>query len=109
MNLLRDINQKIIDVWADELAALLGHDANSLRVDYLRLLSFPIETVRIELPDGSSVTFNYSFAIISEPKNAVAVFTEHCGYHVFQLCDTKVFRDDSVIYVSPTAKSEGQH
>ncbi len=35
--------------------------------------------------DGSSATFTYAFCVSNEAHNELAVFTEHCGYHVFPL------------------------
>ncbi|MCP4350641.1 MAG: hypothetical protein GY795_34670 [Desulfobacterales bacterium] len=43
--------------------------------------------VKIRFPDGSLVLFEYAFYAINEEKKELAVFTEHCGYHVFPLFD----------------------
>ena len=49
---------------------------------------FPSETaVNIQFEDGSYVEFKYAFAIEAPEFREVAVFTEHCGYHVFPLYD----------------------
>ena len=46
----------------------------------------PVESVvRIEFEDDSKVEFKYAFAIEAAEFKEVAVFTEHCGYHLFQL------------------------
>lgn len=39
--------------------------------------------VRLEFPDGSRALFHYAFFIVAPEWNELAVFTEHCGYHVF--------------------------
>lgn len=39
--------------------------------------------VMLRLHDGSHVYFKFAFYIINEDKTEIAVFTEHCGYHVF--------------------------
>ncbi|MDO7877421.1 hypothetical protein Q5H93_21955 [Hymenobacter sp. ASUV-10] len=39
--------------------------------------------VRIRFEDDSYVEFNYAFAIEAPEFRQVAVFTEHCGYHLF--------------------------
>ena len=49
---------------------------------------FPSETtVSIRFEDGSNVEFKYAFVIEAPDFDEVAVFTEHCGYHVFPLYD----------------------
>ncbi len=41
--------------------------------------------VRLQFEDGGFVFFNYAFAVVDEEHEEIAVFTEHCGYHVFNL------------------------
>ena len=41
--------------------------------------------LRIDFPDGSFAEFDYAFAITMESETAV--FTEHCGYHIFPSYD----------------------
>jgi hypothetical protein len=48
------------------------------------------QSVIIRFADGSQVLFRHAFAIRDEAKREVAVFTEHCGYHVFPLGDAEV-------------------
>ena len=50
----------------------------------------PDQTILIRFPDGSHVLFRYAFAIEDAASGEVAVFTEHCGYHVFPLGDAEV-------------------
>jgi hypothetical protein len=40
--------------------------------------------------DGSSVEFKYAFALHWPEKRAIAVFTEHCGHHVFPDAEASV-------------------
>lgn len=77
--------------WADELGARLGCPAAEVRERYEAVMRFPIETVRVELMDGSSVAFRYAFFIASDARKAIAVFTEHCGHRVFPHHEAKVF------------------
>jgi hypothetical protein len=44
----------------------------------------------MEFPDGSSAFFHYAFYLKDETLGEVAVFTEHCGYHIFPLYDTRL-------------------
>jgi hypothetical protein len=48
--------------------------------------------VHINLPDGSHAFFKYAFFIELPEWKEVAVFTEHCGYHIFPLIDTEICR-----------------
>lgn len=41
------------------------------------------KAVRFTFPDGSLAHFNFAFFIQHPTRRVVAVFTEHCGYHVF--------------------------
>jgi len=66
-------------------------------------MSYPIETVRVELMDGSLVEFKYAFALISEELKAIAVFTEHCGHHVLPFHEAKVFQAGRLIYAQSEA------
>lgn len=76
--------------WADELAAQIGRDPEELRRTPASI-SFPLDTVRVELMDESVVEFRYALFVVSEAKKAIAVFTEHCGHHVLPFHEAKVF------------------
>jgi predicted glycosyl hydrolase (DUF1957 family) len=43
------------------------------------------QNVRVTFDDSSYVFFKDSFYWIDEDNEEVAVFTEHCGYHIFNL------------------------
>lgn len=45
------------------------------------------DRVRLRFGDGSSATFQYAFCALDEQREELAVFTEHCGYHVFRAVD----------------------
>jgi hypothetical protein len=40
-------------------------------------------SIKITLDDGSYAFFKYAFYWIDKEAKEVAVFTEHCGYHIF--------------------------
>ena len=49
---------------------------------------FPLDTVvQIQFEDDSKVESRYAFAIEATELREVAVFTEHCGHHLFPLYD----------------------
>jgi hypothetical protein len=89
---------QIIVEWAVELAAHFGVTVEALRADPTRLVDFPAGKLRIELMDGSYVEFHWAFALINETFKAIAVFTEHCGHHVFPSHEAKVFGDGVLVY-----------
>lgn len=56
----------------------------STKPEKLSASEFPSETtVSIRFEDGSHVEFKYAFTIEAPEFREVAVFTEHCGYHLF--------------------------
>ena len=48
---------------------------------------FPSTAVTILFPVGSSARFAYAFCVHNGKTNELAVFTEHCVYHVFPAID----------------------
>jgi hypothetical protein len=60
----------------------------STRPKRLSASDFPLAaTVSIRFEDDSRVEFKYAFVIKAPEFREVAVFTEHCGYHLFPLYD----------------------
>jgi hypothetical protein len=59
--------------------------------DHLSAADFPSgQAVRLDFPDGSFAHFEYAFFIEDPARRLIAVFTEHCGYHVFPSPDLSV-------------------
>jgi hypothetical protein len=83
--------------WAEELAARLGCDAEDIRRNPDGV-SFPHQAVRVELMDQSVVEFKNALFVVSDPKRAIAVFTEHCGHHVLPYHDAKILVDGELKY-----------
>lgn len=48
--------------------------------------------VCVGFPDGSYALFRHAFFITAPDWKEVAVFTEHCGYHIFPLADLQIER-----------------
>ena len=46
--------------------------------------------LKLTFPDGSFAFFYYAFCLRDDMLGEIAVFTEHCGYHIFPLTDTEV-------------------
>lgn len=56
----------------------------STKPEKLSASEFPSGTrVKIRFEDDSHVEFRYAFVIEAPEFREVAVFTEHCGYHLF--------------------------
>jgi hypothetical protein len=75
--------EEIVESWAAKLAERAGVSEQVFRSAPIRHLAFPSEHLRVRLMDGSSVEFKYAFALHWPEKRAIAVFTEHCGHHLF--------------------------
>lgn len=48
----------------------------------------PSRKVEIKFDDGSFAEFRYALVIDAPEINEVGVFTEHCGYHIFNRVGT---------------------
>ena len=73
----------IEESWAAKLAERAGVSEQVFRSAPTKLMSYPLERVCVSLMDGSSVEFKYAFALRWPEKRVIAVFTEHCGHHMF--------------------------
>jgi len=78
--------QKRLQAYLSEIGVSTGQlSANEFR-DHLKL----------NFDDGSFAFFYYALELHDEALNEVAVFTEHCGYHIFPLKGTDIERMNSV-------------
>jgi hypothetical protein len=84
--------------WSRQLALRAGVTQAEFEASPSQYMNFPIEDVQVELMDGSLVKFKYAFAIVSEELMAVAVFTEHCGHHVFPFHEAKVYQAGKLVW-----------
>jgi hypothetical protein len=90
--------KRLEEEWADRLAQRFCVSEDEFRTSPTRFMRYSAEGCRIELMDGSVVTFRSAFVIVSPEIHAVAVFSEHCGHHVFPLHDAKVFEDGKLLH-----------
>ena len=73
--------------WQEKLVNHLkeiGSKYNELSADSFQY------NLRFEFGDGSDALFYFAFYWTSSKLNEIAVFTEHCGYHIFPFFDTKI-------------------
>lgn len=90
--------QQIELEWAEELASYYGRAPEEVAEKVRPWFTFPTGTLRIELMDESRAEFRYAIFLVSEPKGAVAVFTEHCGHHLYPYHDCRIYRDGELVY-----------
>jgi hypothetical protein len=82
--------QTVPESWKPRLRQYLRERCGEDR-DRLLANDFPCgQCVMIRFPDRSHVFFQHALAITDEKAGEVAVFTEHCGYHVFPMADAEV-------------------
>jgi hypothetical protein len=95
------LQQFIIAEWAEELSAKLGRSKEELLNRGLSAGDFRLnEELDITLHDGSTAHFRYAFFIASKARRSIAVFTEHCGYHMFPYFGTKIQRISCDIFIA---------
>jgi hypothetical protein len=99
MSSVPGFSSQLVRDWAELLSGRLGLTPEQIRANP-ECLSYPIGKLRIELMDGSVVEFEYAFHVTSEEHGSIAVFTEHCGHHVFPLHGAKVYRDGKLLYAN---------
>ena len=74
----------IVVEWAEELSEALNRSVEDIRRNGLSAGDFSGEyDLCVEFADSSKVDFKYAFYVVREASCLIAVFTEHCGYHIF--------------------------
>ena len=92
-NPVRRLAHEMLLEWSSALAAHLSCDEAVFLALPRAQMRFVDQVVRLEFPDGSLVQFAYAFYLVNADKRALAVFTEHCDYHVFPLGGVRVFEN----------------
>ena len=84
-------DKEIISLFKDELSKKLQRPVEAILDKGLSVYDFAYsKEVKLKFPDDSTAHFKYAFAVWKEDRGTIAVFTEHCGYHVFPGHDLKV-------------------
>ncbi|HHG3339866.1 hypothetical protein [Vibrio parahaemolyticus] len=73
----------LVSEWAELLSFKLERSAEEIIEKGLLVNDFDNDFIELFFEDGSSCKFMCAFAIENPEQSQVAVFTEHCGYHVF--------------------------
>lgn len=74
--------------WQDKIEKYLSEHGHEYNRKYKRFSAYDFSVnshIKITFEDGSHAFFKYAFYWIEELWKEVAVFTEHCGYHIFNL------------------------
>lgn len=75
--------------WKDRVKKHLAEKGS--KYDWLGVSDFKIsQQLMLRFDDGSFAFFRYAFYLIDKNNNEIAVFTEHCGYHIFTLSGVNV-------------------
>ncbi|MCM3874122.1 MAG: hypothetical protein ND895_25825 [Pyrinomonadaceae bacterium] len=83
------MNQKDLpERWARKLKKYLMEELLVNR-DCLSAEDFH-HSLKISFEDGSYAFIKYAFYLLDRELNEVAVFSEHCGYHIFPLSGTNL-------------------
>lgn len=90
--------------WAEELAARAGVATEAFLSSPSTHMSYPSEGVRLELMDGLVVEFKYAFALVKPEWHAIAVFTEHCGHHVYPNHEARVYQEGALVFSDDAAQ-----
>ncbi|RFD35300.1 hypothetical protein, partial [Vibrio parahaemolyticus] len=77
------MNKNLVVEWADLLSPKLNRSAYEISESGLMCYDFSPDHVEVVFEDESYCRFNHAFALENPDKGQVAIFTEHCGYHVF--------------------------
>jgi len=76
--------------WKNKIVEYLRKSGETERVKLSTYDFFPNQILEIKFEDDSYVEFRYPLLINAPEFNEVGVFTEHCGYHIFNLGGTYV-------------------
>ena len=74
--------------WAIKLKSYISEELKNDR-GRLSASDFPY-LIKIDFEDGSFAFFRYAFYLLDHDLKEMAIFTEHCGYHIFPLVGTKI-------------------
>lgn len=78
-------HEDLPDRWKRKIIAHLRANGKEDRTR-LNAYDFPLgQSLRLTFEDDSFAAFQYAFVITAPELKEIGVFTEHCGYHIFNL------------------------
>jgi len=78
--------------WKNKIVDYLKSMGETNRKELNACDFFQNQIVEIKFEDESYVEFRYPLLINAPEFNEVGVFTEHCGYHIFNLGGTYIVK-----------------
>jgi len=78
------------DRWKRKIVEYLRRSGEKERVKLSAYDFFPNQILQIKFEDESFAEFKYPLLINAPEFNEVGVFTEHCGYHIFNMGGTYI-------------------
>ena len=76
--------------WKDKIKAYLKSHGEEDRVKLGAYDFFANQIAQVKFEDGSFAEFRYPLVINAPEFKEVGIFTEHCGYHIFNLGGTYI-------------------
>jgi len=76
--------------WKNKIVEYLRKNGETKRVKLSAYDFFPNQILEIKFEDESNAEFRYPLLINAPEFNEVGVFTEHCGYHIFNMGGTYI-------------------
>ncbi len=76
--------------WKSKVSEYLKEHGEPERTELNTYDFFSEQIAKVKFADGSFAEFNYPLVIEAPELNEVAIFTEHCGYHIFSMAGTHV-------------------
>ncbi len=76
--------------WKKKILEYLEKNGETERKELNAYDFFPNQILEIKFEDDSFAEFRYPLLINAPEFNEVGVFTEHCGYHIFNLGGTYI-------------------
>ncbi len=80
--------------WKTRVREYLAARGDADRTELNAFDFFAQRVAKLKFDDGSFAEFRYPLVIEAPELNEVAVFTEHCGYHLFSMVGTHVLVED---------------
>lgn len=88
-----DWASSIVHDWVTLLAIHLGRSVEEIQSNGLQASDFPpAGDLEVRLADGSRMTFKNAFSLVDPTSYSIAVFSEHCGHHVFPYHEATIVR-----------------
>jgi len=76
--------------WKEKIKEFLKKQGEPEREELNAYDFFSNQIVKMKFDDDSFAEFRYPLVIEAPELNEVGIFTEHCGYHIFNMAGTHI-------------------